>query len=68
VEKSLAVSRSVARTEGVIGKSCTACFAAAIRIRQLAIFGVMVNLGENLELWCKLSAVDWLSAMPLLCR
>ena len=32
------------------------------------IFGVMVNLGENVEFWAMLSAVDWLSAMPLLCR
>ena len=68
MENSRAVSRKDASTEGVIGKSCTACFAASIRIRQLAILTVMVNFGVN----GMLSAVSrkWLIAVivPLNCR
>ena len=43
----ITVARKVASTEGVIGKSSTACRAASIRIRLRAMFAVIVNAGLN---------------------
>ena len=57
------VARKVASTEGVIGKSSTACRAASIRIRLRAMFAVIVNVGLN-----GISAVCRQWRLPLLCR
>src|SRR5271163_4745653 len=53
-----------ASTEGVIGKSATACLSASIRMRQTATLGEMTNLGLK-GIFTAASRKD---GLPLLCR
>jgi hypothetical protein len=60
----LDLSHKDASTEGMIGKSATACRAASIRMRQRATLGKMTNLGSK-GIFTAASRKD---ELPLLCR